>query len=37
MFERRYSNGMRDKSCGCQKNILSSLSNTKHGDSNKNA
>lgn len=37
IVERRYSNGKRDKSCGCQKNILSSLSNTKHGDSNKNA
>lgn len=37
IVERRYSNGKRDKSCGCQKNMLSSLGNTKHGDSNKNA
>ena len=37
IVERQLSNGKRDLSCGCVKNELSSKSNTKHGDSNRNA
>lgn len=37
IVERRYSNGKRNKTCGCKRYEITSLSNTKHGDSNKNA
>lgn len=37
VLEIRYLNGIRNKTCGCKRYELTSLNNTKHGDSNKNA
>ena len=36
-IEKQKNNGLRDLSCGCIRYELTSKSNTKHGDSNKNA